>query len=64
MVLSAGIAQEEHEHGIVGTPTRQELARPVDSTAAMAAAVAPTVRSVVQHSFNFYCKRGKLLRVL
>ena len=44
MGLSAGLAQEDQARGLVGTPVRQELARPIDSTTAMAAAVAPTQR--------------------
>ena len=42
--LAAGLAQEEQERGNVGTPVRQEIARPVDSTTAMAAAAAPAMR--------------------
>ena len=47
--LAAGLAQEELDQGIVGTPARQELARPADSTTAMAAAVAPALRSALCH---------------
>lgn len=42
--LAAGLAREEQDRGVVGTPVRQEIARPIDSTTAMAAAVAPALR--------------------
>ena len=41
---SVGLAREEQMREAMEKPVRPEAARPIDSTTAMAAAVAPTAR--------------------